>query len=125
MKVIEVAAMSETTQTDSIFTLAFYRKEIYSTKTDINSDTSKLLCTILLENGARITGNYISTTENMGFKIMAYTFQSIQFRELSQNDATAYSLANGQTEGEYSLTKSYKGNIKKVCLAILKKLDNP
>lgn len=125
MKVIQVAAMSETTQTDSIFTVVFYQMDPYSTITDKKMDTTKLLCTILLENGARITGNYISTTESMGYKIMAYTFQSTEFRELSKNDATAFSLANVQTVAEYSLTKRYKENIKKVCISILRKLGKP
>lgn len=124
MNTIQVAAMAEVDIKDTIFSLAFYRISDNSIIIDNKMDTAKHVCIILLENGTKISGDYVLIAEVMGYRIISYKFSSTDFRALASGPATAYSL-NVPKFGimEYSLDKKYKESIEKVCSSILKRLE--
>jgi hypothetical protein len=124
MKVIQVAAMAEIGPSDSVYTLAFYFRNTFEVITQSAVDTSRKVCQILLADGTKSEGTYVSMTTALNMQILSFRFSSSDFKRISDIDATAYSVAfpNGQGTGEYVLEEKYEKSIRKVCDAVLKKL---
>lgn len=120
MKIVQVAGMIEI-GTDTTFTIVYYLS-IPELQSDQNVDLSNQSTTILLSDGSKVTGQYLSTADVMGLKVVSYRFTEESFRRLANESAIAYTVHFGGSVGEYSLDPKYKDNIKIVCKTLIDKL---
>lgn len=122
MKALQIAAMAELTKTDSIYTIAFYQQDI-GIVVRKEEDTTPLMCTLLLDNGKKLTGRYSMMSQGMGMMIFSYIFSPNDFREIAHSNVSAYSVSMpGLGTGEYALEKRYKESFASVANLILNKM---